>query len=54
MDVETYNMLQEQRELLIRVALKVGAIQEEKEEEEEPKPKKKAKEEPEPNFTVED
>jgi len=52
MDVETYNMLQEQRELLIRVALKVGAIQEEKEEE--PKPKKKAKEEPEPNFTVED
>jgi len=53
MDVETYNMLQEQRELLIRVALKVGAIQEEKEEEE-PKPKKKAKEEPEPNFTVED
>ena len=54
MDVETYNMLQEQRELLIRVALKVGAIQEEKEEEE-PKPKKKEKvAEPEPNFTVED
>ena len=49
--MDLYNALQEQRELLIKVALKVGAIQEEKEEE--PKPKKKV-EEKEPNFTVED